>query len=197
MLQQITSSVTGQFQNFERLVSEFFESNRLLVQSLIAELGSSSADVDPLNKKLKIYLNKLDAGAFTSELSLSRQVTKIVRIALSSGSSNFSDLGSTLAKSLASVVDILDKVLFVLSEKLAVEYAHSSPSSLTTLDECLVSYVTQLKQVLTFAAEFVLASGSHLCEIVVRLIASLGAPKEEERHAESKSSFTDKGLIFE
>ena len=47
---------------------------------------------------------------------------------------------------LGSFIDILDKILFVYSEKLSAQYTLNFSASLNTADECLVSYLTQFKQ---------------------------------------------------
>ena len=183
LMQQIAASISNKFKNLDRIIAEFFESNHSLIQSVLNDLTSSkdngSSEMDTLNKKLKIYLNKLDLSLFVNETSLSKQLSQLIQLTLFSNGSNLNStsFSSSLAKNLSSICDILDKVLFVLNEKLSMQYTQDLPANVTTLDECNLSYLTQLKQSLVQLAEFVQANSTCFFEIISKLVASVRQQK--------------------
>lgn len=81
-----------------------------------------------------------------------------------SGGSNPSVYRSKFPSGVKQLVDLIEKLLFAYNEKLSLEYTLDYSTSITTLDECLVSYFGQLKQSLTQLAA--LAEGSNLIELI-------------------------------
>lgn len=124
----------------------FFRFNSLLFEQIVSDLLSDSdANLEMLNKKLKIYLNKLNTLLFKDQFSL-RLNQLVSLIVLNSQSQINAQFNQMFAANLSSLNDILDKLLFVLNEKLAVQHSLNYAAGLNTLDECLVSYLTQMKQ---------------------------------------------------
>jgi protein phosphatase 1 regulatory subunit 21 len=185
--QQMTASVSNKFKNFDRISSEFFDSNHTLIQIIITDLttpnqSSNNQEIDTLNKKLKIYLNKLDTSLFVNETNFSKNLSQLIQFTVFPGTSannsspsmsNWTLFCTNFLKNLSSIIDILDKVLFVLNEKLSLEYAQNYPSNITTLDECVVSYVTQLKQSFSQTSEFIQGNSNNFYEIATKLVASM------------------------
>lgn len=179
--QQMTTAITNKFKNFDKISSDFFDSNHTLLQVILTDLMSiqnCSQEIETLNKKLKIYLNKLDTSLFVSETNLSKYLIQLITITIFPGNSSHSTSNSSLfctnfLKTFSSIIDILDKILFVLNEKLSTEYDQNYPSNITTLDECIVSYVTQLKQSFNQTLDFIQTNTSIFFEITTKLVASI------------------------
>lgn len=75
-------------------------------------------------------------------------------------------LRTKIAPGLKQLADLIDKLLFAYNEKLSLEYTLDYSSSVTTLDECLVSYFGQLKQSLSQLAALVSETSSNPLEIL-------------------------------
>lgn len=205
--------------DFDRLLNEFFDSNHLLIQSIVTEISGSSSQppneaqggMDIINKKLKIYLNKLDTllfvngsqGSSTSSLNSTQnssghsspvskdavaakdtssfvsQIAKLLHILLFSKSSQMQQVvqlfnSNGFQRGLSLFVDILEKLLFVYNEKLSLEYTSECSTVILTNDECIVSYLTQLKQTLNqFASLLETGSSSSLNDAVSKLVSQV------------------------
>lgn len=75
-------------------------------------------------------------------------------------------LRTKIAPGLKQLADLIDKLLFAYNEKLSLEYTLDYSTSVTTLDECLVSYFGQLKQSLSQLAALVAETSSNPLEIL-------------------------------
>ena len=175
--------------DFHKSLSEYFDANHQLFQAILIDLASANSNsslktndqIETLNKKLKIYLNKLDVLFFTSDssdsLNLSKLITQLVDHLLFSSQTlpnpTLALINSKLMSSLSALVDILDKILFVFNEKISVEYALDYPASLTTIDECMVNYVTQFKQSIAQMVSLVQTSNSGIVELLFKLVESV------------------------
>jgi protein phosphatase 1 regulatory subunit 21 len=113
-----------------------------------------SDEMDTFNKKLKIYINKLDSLLFNNEESkgFSNSIEILIRNSTVNNNSylNIPNISSQQSAKFSSQLlqmnDVLEKLLFVFNEKLALEYTLEYPTSLTTTDECILSYLSQFKQ---------------------------------------------------
>lgn len=141
------------------LLDEYFEYNQKLLQSMVSELSVStsvslaqisptiarpSEDMDKLNKKIKLYLNKINVFLFDSnqvdEPCFSKLLSQLFAYFVSPTPPLHSTFRQKFTTSVKLFVDLLDKFLFAFNEKLSLEYNLEYTSSVTTVDECLVSY---------------------------------------------------------
>ena len=161
---------------------QFMDANHSLLQSIADELVADASPSHMLivNKKLRIYVNKLNALCFapTTTTTTANMRSSVMRL-LASEADNDEAIKSSqgqqqqlVAAQLDSIHDLLDKLLFALGEKLTVSYAHSTPAHLTTSYECIVAHVTELRQLVANAAKLVRAGG-HVEHLLASLLASI------------------------
>lgn len=144
---------------FNRSLVEFFESNSNLIEQFLIndeQSATNNDELETIHKKLRIYLNKInnllfaksDANSSTKfSLSLSQLFSYMLfGIKPVNTGQHSTGFNSKFTSELGSFVDILEKILFVYSEKLSVQYTLNFATSMNTADECLVSYLTQFKQ---------------------------------------------------
>ena len=212
---------------FDAILQDFFKSNENLFKKyfthydehFLTDLNLPTSDeIELLNKKLSIYLNKLCTVLFNNKDAVSSHElleqlrkfeisTSTTRPLPSSVSPNQQpDFKSLLIQlfnyvlfdvsvtpgfdesfmhCLKAVYDLLEKILFVLNEKLSVEYSLEYPSELTMLDECIVSYLTQLKSSMeqllqSFSTEF------GVIELADSLIKNINPKKPAESDDKDK-----------
>ena len=173
--------------DFHKSLGEYLDANHQLFQAILSDLSANSSSslktndqIETLNKKLKIYLNKLDVLFFASDssdsLNLSKLITQLADHLLFSSqtlsSPTLALLNSKLTSSLSALADVLDKILFVFNEKISVEYALDYPSGLTTIDECMVNYVAQFKQSIAHMVSLAQSSSSGIAELFFKLVES-------------------------
>lgn len=182
--QKLLASISMQPDSLDDTLNLFYESNVQFVNEIAKSLDSASnnghhasPEVDKVNKKLKIYLSKLKQLLFASQESddqISSLFTSILfgMIKYHSSQMERSEFEMLLSVGIEPVleatIDIIDKLLFVLNEKLPLEYSLNFSTRLTSRDECLVSYLTQLKQLF---AQFLLYVKSG-CSLIETLDAS-------------------------
>jgi protein phosphatase 1 regulatory subunit 21 len=154
----------------KRVLNEFFDCLHLVLQACSNDLINTtdfqhtnhdsnfifkpSEEMDTFNKKLKIYVNKLDILLFNNDESnnFSSLIENLVLNSIISNNSYLSipnissQQSAKFSSNLLQMNDILEKLLFVFNEKLALEYSLDYPASLTTTDECILSYLSQIKQ---------------------------------------------------
>ena len=61
-----------------------------------------------------------------------------------------------------------------------MEYAQEYPSNITTLDECIVSYLTQLKQSFANMIDTIHANSDNVCELIGKLVSSVKSKTQNE-----------------
>jgi hypothetical protein len=175
--------------SLDETLNTFYKLNHTLVNEMLKSLetGSShtvrNAEIDKLNKKLKIYLNKLKQLMFINEdessnghddeqeqsiFNLSNILFTLFKFYFyqmeKSELGLFNDNQSRLEANLETLVDLLEKLLFVLNDKLPLEYSLNFSSKLTATDECLVSYLTQLRD--TFGQFLLLVRSTNVVDLV-------------------------------
>lgn len=194
MIQQIQNKFkTFNLNQLDQLINGLCDSNHKLLQSIINDFstsktsGNKNEDMEKLRKKVKIYLNKLDQFLYSDESESENFICNVkilVNFYLNSSEKN-SKLSSSekFLQGLKSLVDLLDKLLFALNEKLSLEYSLNYLSDITTNDECLVSYLTQIKQSLSQLAG--VAESVDLFEIIVNL------KNEQNETLVERETFTD------
>ena len=160
-------------ENLDEQIEVFYQQNQALISEILKSLelptkhSSQAVEIEKLNKKLKIYLNKLKQLLFASdseslsatecalqnsdEFAISNIFVYLVKFYFYQiGKADFQFLVdkscNKFQSELETLIDILDKLLYALNEKLPIEYQFNYPTKLTSCDECLVSYLTQLKQ---------------------------------------------------
>jgi hypothetical protein len=228
--------------DFERSLNDFFEANNTLFTYYLSEDAKSSEpnpamnssdEMDVLNKKIKIYLNKLYNLLFINMPSQFTNTSSAASLSSSSSSSSLSsislspkpnsddnngfvsvliqfiintlfstynsssnlELNSKIAFNLNQINDILEKILFVYNEKLSLEYSLNYQPELTTVDECVVSYLTQFRQTLIQIVQLVQTNNSSnlsklgIIELSIRLVNKYKAAREEA--SKSMESFVD------
>ncbi|CAF0847782.1 unnamed protein product [Brachionus calyciflorus] len=177
-------------------INEFFDENHKIFQTIINDLNESNnnADIFKINKKIKIYLNKLDLFLFgENDVETFSKLTRKLYESFKTGKILISN--EVLMNGLRNMSDILDKLLFALNEKLSMEYSLNYPDNLTTMDECLVSYITQFKQDLTQ-----LNLVNNLVDSIIRLKSELSDHNEivdNEEIENLKKLITDKDLLVQ
>ena len=147
----------------ESNLSQFLNSNQDMLSILVENLLQSSQNIqmDKLNKKIKIYLNKLDQFLFQDETNFSLILKQIYQ------SVNLSKVlvaNQSVYNQIEILIGIFDKILFAMNEKLSLKYSLDYSHDLTTLDECLVSHVAQFKHSLC-----TIHSSSNLIESLIEL----------------------------
>lgn len=190
-IQQVENSFKNlNLKNLEQKFDEFLDSNHKLFQSIMSDLvngaSSDSDEMQKLKKKLKIYLNKIDQFFFLDdEENFSQYLKKLLSLFLKSPT-EISFPNDKLTSSLKTFVDLLDKLLFALNEKLALEYSLEYSSEKTTSDECLVSYLTQIKQLVNQMVS--LGESVGISELIVQFRNEL---KEEFKNNNSNGSIVN------
>ena len=225
--------------DFESLLNEFFDCNHLLIQSIVADISGSSSQgsnheappqtsgMEIINKKLKIYLNKLDTllfvngsqGSSTSSLNSTQnssghsspvskdakdtsssfvsQISKLLHILLFSKSSQSQQVvqlfnSNGFQRGISLFVDIFEKLLFVYNEKLSLEYTSECAAAILTNDECIVSYLTQLKQTLNQLASLLESgSSSSLSDAVSKLVSQVHTLTASENEPQNQLKGVD------
>ncbi|RNA26820.1 phosphatase 1 regulatory subunit [Brachionus plicatilis] len=175
LLSQIANCFTdSNLAHIDPILSEFLASNRHMLSLIIQHLVHSHQhpEMDRLNKKTKIYINKLDQFLYVDETSFAQMLTNTFH-SFSTGALLVTS--DNLALQINHLVDLLEKLLFSLNEKLSLKYSLDYSADLTTLDECLVSHIAQFKQSLCS-----LNSSSGLVESIVQLRGLFGTEQNQK-----------------
>jgi protein phosphatase 1 regulatory subunit 21 len=187
-LELLRNHVQNSENNLDESLNNFYKLNHALINEMLKSLEvnnkKSSGEMEKLNKKLKIYLNKLkqllfinedDSAVQDSEKCDEQSIFNLSNILFTlfkfyfyqmdkSDLVLFNENQSKLESNLETLFDIFEKLLFVLNEKLPLEYSLNYSSKLTSADECLVSYLTQLKNL--FEQFSVIIKSANIIELV-------------------------------
>ena len=154
---RLTGQTLVEHSEFNRFLVEFFELNSNLIEQILSndqQFDRHTDELETIHKKLRIYLNKInnflfvtnDANNTNFSLSLNQLFSYMLFGIKPDTAIVQSTFNVKFISDLGSFIDILDKILFVYSEKLSAQYTLNFSASLNTADECLVSYLTQFKQ---------------------------------------------------
>lgn len=175
LLKQIANAFAEcKVNQIDSILTEYSNSNHEMLLMIVENLlkTNQNPEMDKLNKKLKIYVNKLDQFLYMDDSNFSQLVVKVFQ-SFNSGKPMINS--ESLVSQIQILIDILEKLLFALNEKLSLKYTLDYSLELTTLDECLVSYITQFKQHV-----YSLQSTPGLIESIVQLKNDLYPDKQEE-----------------
>lgn len=170
---KIRNTTKSSSDDTKRVLKEFFDCLHLVLQACSNDLINTtdfqyanyndsdfsfkqSDEMDTFNKKIKIYVTKLDTLLFNNNdesNNFSSLIENLIRNSIINNSNSYlnipnisSQQSSKFSSQLLQMNDVLEKLLFVFNEKLALEYTLDYPTSLTTTDECILSYLSQFKQ---------------------------------------------------
>jgi protein phosphatase 1 regulatory subunit 21 len=189
---------------FDTLLTQYFESNRELVHFIANQLKASSQDVD---KKLRVYLNKLDGLLFAdTDLNLITSMRHLIQSILFAKSyENFNLLTSSMLEKfvadLSTLSDCLDKMIFLFNEKVSFEHSNNYENSLIALDECLLAYLTQLK-ISVHQLIGLIQKESQMGHLIAKLTAfspliQSSSPQTPNEPVNTQSSFADQTMLID
>ncbi len=187
----------------ERILSKlnkFCDCNRIVFNGdWLLEHENANGEVVSLNKKLKLQMNYLASLLFDNsdsyefeqlkkfELSANQNnnrpflsvVTELFNSLLSSTPILSVQLNQQFSSGLKSIQETVDKVLRILNEKLSIQYSLSYPASVTMVDECIVSYLTEFSQSLVKLQSF-MSPGTGIVELSRGLLSLVDKKSEKE-----------------
>lgn len=185
-------------------LNEFFQCNNNLLEQLINTAQTAtvySSEFETINKKIKLYLNKLNNLLFLKNeenISFSFVLNQLINYAFFSVKTHpGSAFNLKFCADLQSFIDILDKLLFVYSEKLSLQYSESHSSNLNTIDECIVSYLTQFKQSLFDLLTLIKSSNGNslgIIELVSKLNKSIQFDKTNYSDTEKEIDYLKQSI---
>jgi protein phosphatase 1 regulatory subunit 21 len=157
--------------DFNQCLNEFFESNQNFFQLLLSDNSIQTTDeLETINKKTKIYLNKLNNLVFAKSMdnnNFSSNLSQLLNCTLfPTKNCSALTINTKFNTDLNILVDLLEKLLFVLNEKLSIQYSLNLSANLNTIDECIVSYLTQFKQSLFQLSCLIRNTNGNNCGII-------------------------------
>lgn len=183
--------------DLKKSVTEFGELNRQVLKAALSvehSNGANNEEIQALNRRLKTQLSQLlnicleneeNAWALeqlkefelssnsNNQASPKRSLFKLILLlidSLGSPSTSATEFDEELMTTVKSFQASVERILRILNEKLSVEYSLSYPVELTMVDECIVSYLTQLKEIIGRFLKLVTDSGLGVSDLVISLV---------------------------